>query len=85
MKKEVQVIKPPLDKREYKVIKLENELEALLVSDPETAQAAAAMDVKVGHFSDPVIFQDWHTFVSICVFWDLLSIQKKGVSGFCQE
>lgn len=46
MKEEVQVIKPPLDKREYKIIKLENELEALLVSDPEAAQAAAAMDVK---------------------------------------
>lgn len=32
---------------------LENGLEAIIVSDPKTDKAAAAMDVKVGHLSDP--------------------------------
>lgn len=32
---------------------LENGLEAMIVSDPKTDKAAAAMDVKVGHLSDP--------------------------------
>lgn len=36
-----------------RLIMLENGLEALLVSDPKTDKAAAAMDVKVGHLSDP--------------------------------
>lgn len=44
--------KPSLDDREYRVIRLENELEALLVHDPETDKASAALDVNVGNFSD---------------------------------
>ncbi len=45
--------KPLLDTREYRVIKLPNDLEALLIHDPETDKAAAAMDVNIGSFSDP--------------------------------
>ena len=44
--------KPLVDDRTYRVIKLPNELEALLIHDPETDKAAAAMDVNVGAFSD---------------------------------
>ena len=44
--------KPQLDNRSYRVIKLPNELEALLVHDPDTDKASAAMDVNVGSFSD---------------------------------
>lgn len=44
--------KPLLDKRDYRVIKLPNQLEALLIHDPETDKASAAMDVNVGSFSD---------------------------------
>ena len=42
-----------LDNRSYRVIKLKNQLEALLVHDAETDKASAAMDVNVGNFSDP--------------------------------
>lgn len=35
------------------MIRLENGIEAILVSDPETDKAGAALDVHVGHFSDP--------------------------------
>src|SRR5690606_2306031 len=44
--------KPSLDNRNYRVIRLPNELEALLVHDPETDKASAALDVNVGNFSD---------------------------------
>lgn len=44
--------KPSLDDRDYRVIRLDNDLEALLVHDPETDKASAALDVNVGNFSD---------------------------------
>jgi insulysin len=47
------ISKPDLDDRNYLVIKLTNDLQVLLVSDPTTDKAAAALDVNVGHLSDP--------------------------------
>ncbi|XWW97607.1 hypothetical protein V2A60_005592 [Cordyceps javanica] len=44
--------KPSLDDRQYRVIRLDNGLEALLVHDPETDKASASLDVDVGSFSD---------------------------------
>lgn len=44
--------KPSLDDRSYRVIELENGLEALLVHDAETDKASASLDVGVGNFSD---------------------------------
>lgn len=44
--------KPSLDDRQYRVVRLDNGLEALLVHDPETDKASAALDVNVGSFSD---------------------------------
>lgn len=43
----------PLDTREYRFLQLPNELNVLLLSDPLSDKAAAAMDVSVGSFSDP--------------------------------
>ncbi|KAK3987921.1 ubiquitin carboxyl-terminal hydrolase [Cladorrhinum sp. PSN332] len=43
---------PSLDDRSYRVIRLPNQLEALLVHDPTTDKASAACDVNVGAFSD---------------------------------
>lgn len=43
---------PALDDRSYRVIRLANKLEALLVHDPETDKAGAAVNVNVGSFSD---------------------------------
>ncbi|KAM0362854.1 hypothetical protein ACHAPK_011456 [Fusarium culmorum] len=39
-------------KYRYRVIRISNELEALLVHDPETDKVSAALDVNVGNFSD---------------------------------
>lgn len=44
--------KPLLDDRTYRVIRLLNQLEVLLIHDGDTDKASAAMDVNVGSFSD---------------------------------
>jgi len=44
--------KPALDDRSYRVIRLPNKLEALLVHDPDTDKASASLNVNVGSFSD---------------------------------
>lgn len=43
---------PALDNRSYRVIRLPNKVEALLVHDPDTDKAGAAVNVNVGSFSD---------------------------------
>lgn len=42
------------DDREYRLIRLENGLEAVLVHDSKADKAAASLDVAVGHLHDPV-------------------------------
>jgi insulysin len=44
--------RPALDDRSYRVIQLPNQLEALLIHDPDTDKASGALDVNVGSFSD---------------------------------
>ncbi|KII88123.1 hypothetical protein PLICRDRAFT_160956 [Plicaturopsis crispa FD-325 SS-3] len=41
------------DDREYRLIRLENGLEAMLIHDAKADKAAASLDVAVGHLSDP--------------------------------
>eukprot|EP00741_Cyanophora_paradoxa_P011372 tig00020556_g10985.t1 len=41
------------DRRAYRHVLLPNNLQALVISDPETDKAAASLDVHVGHHSDP--------------------------------
>ncbi|MDH3714541.1 MAG: insulinase family protein [Gammaproteobacteria bacterium] len=47
------VIKSENDRREYQSFVLPNQLKVLIVSDPDTDKAAAALDVFVGSSSDP--------------------------------
>lgn len=44
--------KPDLDDRSYRVVTLPNQLEALLVHDPETDKASASLNVNIGNFAD---------------------------------
>lgn len=44
----------PLDDRAYKTLTLSNGLKVLLVSDSDLDKAAAALDVSVGFFNDPI-------------------------------
>ena len=48
-----EIERSPADPRSYRAITLANGLEALLVSDPDTDKAAAALDVNVGSGNDP--------------------------------
>ncbi|KAF9923801.1 Insulinase (Peptidase M16) [Linnemannia zychae] len=43
----------PNDKRNYRLIRLNNDLEALLIHDDQADKSAAALNVHVGHLSDP--------------------------------
>ena len=45
--------KSDLDQRQYRWLRLTNQMQVLLISDPECDHAAAAMDVNVGSASDP--------------------------------
>lgn len=49
----VKMHKSSEDKRSYRGFVLENGLKVVVVSDPLTDKAAAALDVHVGHMSDP--------------------------------
>ena len=46
-------VQSPNDEKAYRYIQLDNGLRALLISDPDTEKAAAALDVYVGSASNP--------------------------------
>ncbi len=48
-----QPVKSPNDDYQYRLLTLDNELEVLLISDPDTPKAAAALDVMVGSGDNP--------------------------------
>ncbi|CAG8435673.1 5819_t:CDS:10 [Scutellospora calospora] len=56
------------DDREYRLIILPNELEALLISDKETDKSSAAIDVHVGQISDPSNLQGLAHFCEHLLF-----------------
>ncbi len=49
----IRVTQSQNDEREYRYLRLDNELQVLLISDPETDKAAASLDVNVGSGDDP--------------------------------
>ena len=61
--------KPELDDRSYRLIRLlDNKLEVLLVHDPKTDKSSAAVDVHVGHLSDPKDFPGLAHALEHCLF-----------------
>lgn len=58
----------PFDSRDYRVLTLENGLQALLVSDPEADKAAASMNVRVGSAQDPDDLQGLAHFLEHMLF-----------------
>lgn len=57
--------KPEVDDRDYRYIKLKNDLEALLIHDPNADKSAASLDVEIGHLHDPVSLIIYELFVRI--------------------
>ena len=52
-------VQSPADDKAYRYIQLDNGLRALLISDPDTEKAAAALDVYVGSASNPAFRRLW--------------------------
>jgi len=74
------VEKPQLDDREYRLVRLvENNLEVLLVHDPKTEKASAAMDVHVGHMNDPKEFPGLAHALEHCLFLGNNTLAEKGL------
>jgi insulysin len=48
------IIRSERDERDYRLVRLENGLQAMLVHDLKADKAAASLDVAVGHLYDPV-------------------------------
>jgi secreted Zn-dependent insulinase-like peptidase len=44
----VMIVKSPLDVREYRALRLPNKMKVVLISDPTTDKAAAALSLSVG-------------------------------------
>jgi insulysin len=57
-----------LDDRTYRIIRLDNGLEAMVIHDPDTDKSSAAMDIRVGHLSDPIEFQGLAHFCEHLLF-----------------
>ncbi|MCB1706837.1 MAG: insulinase family protein [Halioglobus sp.] len=49
----LQPVKSPSDDYQYRLLTLDNEMEVLLISDPDTPKAAASLDVLVGSGDNP--------------------------------
>ncbi|KAG0266792.1 Insulinase (Peptidase M16) [Mortierella polycephala] len=56
------------DDRNYRLIRLVNNLEVLLIQDPKVDKSAAALDVHVGHLSDPKNLQGLAHFLEHLLF-----------------
>ncbi|KAL4198409.1 hypothetical protein AMTRI_Chr03g140060 [Amborella trichopoda] len=65
----VEILKPRIDKREFRRIVLSNSLEVLLISDPDTDKCAASMGVRVGSFSDPEGLEGLAHFLEHMLFY----------------
>ena len=74
--------KSPNDRREYRALVLENGLQVILVSDPESDKAAASMDIDAGSNSDPAAFEGLAHFLEHMLF---LGTAKFPESGEYQE
>lgn len=67
------IIKSGTDHKDYRALVLENGLKVLLVSDPQTDQAAASLDVHVGSGSDP---NEWQGLAHLLEHMLFLGNQK---------
>ncbi len=76
------VIQPDTDKKSYQYLELPNKLRVLLISDPETDKAAAALDVHVGSLQDPKDRQGLAHFLEHMLF---LGTEEYPEAGEYQE
>ena len=81
-----EVTKSPNDDREFRFIKLENDLKVILIQDPETTKSYATMHVNVGSALDPDEFPGLAHFLEHMLF---LGTEKypneEEYSKFCSD
>ncbi|KAG0239287.1 Metalloenzyme, LuxS/M16 peptidase-like protein [Mortierella sp. GBAus27b] len=65
------------DDRFYRSIRLTNDLEVLLIQDPSVDKSAAALDVHVGHLSDPKELQGLAHFLEHLLFMGTVKYPKE--------
>ena len=58
----------PNDSREYKTLKLDNEIDVILISDPSVEKSAAALSVGVGLLHDPMSQQGMAHYLEHMLF-----------------
>jgi len=81
-----EIRKSPNDAREYRAIRLENGLRAVVVSDPEAEKAAASLDVAIGSGSDPADRQGLAHFLEHMLFLGTEKYPDSGeYSGFIRD
>ena len=49
----MQPVQSPNDDRQYRLLTLDNEMQVLLISDPQTPKAAASLDINIGSGDNP--------------------------------
>ena len=67
-----EIIQSSNDKRSYKKITLDNQLECLMISDPETEKSSACCDVQVGSMSDPADAQGLAHFLEVTFYYCMI-------------
>ena len=72
------IIKPQKDERDFEAIVLPNKMQVMLISDPEAEKAAVALDVLVGHFSDPESVPGLAHFCEHMLFLGTKTYPKEG-------
>lgn len=73
-----EIVKSPLDLKDYRALGLDNGLKVLLVSDPATDKSAASLDVQVGSGNDP---EDWQGLAHFLEHMLFLGNQKYPEAG----
>ena len=77
--------KSPQDDREYRLIRLENGLEAMLVHDAEADVAAANLNVSVGFLQDPVGSIALGLSCGVLIYLALTQDDMPGLAHFCEH
>ncbi|XP_050230326.1 insulin-degrading enzyme-like 1, peroxisomal [Mercurialis annua] len=67
--KEMEILKPRTDDRDYRRVVLKNSLQVLLISDPQTDKCSACMNVNVGSYSDPAGLEGLAHFLEHMLFY----------------
>ncbi|CAD8118614.1 unnamed protein product [Paramecium sonneborni] len=78
----VNVIKPIIDNRDYRYLELENNLKVLLIHDPESEMASAAMDVKAGSWHEP---NEYPGLAHFCEHMLFIGSQKYPQTGYFDD